>query len=52
MLNTLPETQVHEPLYIPTPSFNLLRPEFSDLESELVELGVGSLSYSILNNAY
>ncbi|KAJ5857805.1 hypothetical protein N7455_008699 [Penicillium solitum] len=39
------DSQLPEPLFIPTPDFNLFCPEFSSLESELVELGVGSLSY-------
>ena len=41
------ETQLPEPLYIPTPDFNLFCPGFSSLESDLVELGVGSLSYAV-----
>lgn len=31
-----------EPAYVPTPDFNLFFPEFSNLESELVGLGVGA----------
>ncbi|KAJ5372454.1 hypothetical protein N7517_004460 [Penicillium concentricum] len=38
------DTQLPEPFFIPTPDFNLFCPELSTLESELVELGVGSLS--------
>jgi hypothetical protein len=41
------ETQLPEPFYIPTPDFNLFCPEFSSLESDLVELGVGSLGYPV-----
>ncbi|CRL22014.1 Fungal transcriptional regulatory protein, N-terminal [Penicillium camemberti] len=40
-------SQLPEPLFIPTPDFNLFCPEFSSLESELVELGVGSLGYPV-----
>ncbi|KAJ5757653.1 uncharacterized protein N7511_006347 [Penicillium nucicola] len=38
------DTQLPEPFFIPTPEFNLFCPELSSLESELVELGVGSLT--------
>lgn len=41
------DSQLPEPLFIPTPDFNLFCPEFSTLESELVELGVGSLGYPV-----
>ncbi|KAJ5492164.1 transcriptional regulator family: Fungal Specific TF [Penicillium expansum] len=37
--------QVPEPVQMPTPYFNLFCPEFSTLESELVEFGVGSLNF-------
>ncbi|CAG7934987.1 unnamed protein product [Penicillium nalgiovense] len=37
--------QVPEPTQIPTPYFNLFCPEFSTLESELVEFGVGSPNF-------
>lgn len=37
--------QVPEPAQIPTPYFNLFYPEFSTLESELVEFGVGSTNF-------
>ena len=41
------DSQLPEPLFVPTPDFNLFCPEFSSLESELVELGMGSLSYPV-----
>ncbi|KAJ5610222.1 hypothetical protein N7510_006941 [Penicillium lagena] len=41
------DIQLSEPFFIPTPDFSLFCPEFSSLESELVELGVGSLSYPV-----
>ncbi len=41
------ELQFREPLYIATPNFDLFCPEFSSFESELVELGVGSLSHPV-----
>jgi hypothetical protein len=37
--------QVPEPVQIPTPYFNLFCPEFSTLESELVEFGVGAPNF-------
>ncbi|KAJ5087487.1 hypothetical protein N7456_011103 [Penicillium angulare] len=41
------DTRLPEPCFIPTPDFNMFCPEFSSLESELVELGMGSLNDSL-----
>lgn len=41
------EMQVPGPAYMPTPDFDLFRPDFSSLESELVGLGVGAPYFSL-----